>query len=95
MNWHGFGVTDSTAKADFKNNGNSDREKGNFSQVLQQLHISAAIKKKPNSTCRVVLLIIPMANMDSIFLISLYIPAPGSLLELPYPFQLLGRFAGL
>jgi iron complex outermembrane receptor protein len=40
-----LGVSDSAAKADSKSNGNSEREKGNFSQWLQQLHLTTRIKK--------------------------------------------------
>jgi iron complex outermembrane receptor protein len=40
-----LGVSDSAAKADFRSNGNAEREKGNFSQWLQQLHLSTSTRK--------------------------------------------------
>ncbi|MDE3143447.1 MAG: TonB-dependent receptor [Bacteroidota bacterium] len=43
-----LGVSDSAIKADPRSNGNSALEKGNFSQIIQQLHLTKTIN--PNSS---------------------------------------------
>ncbi|MBS0423990.1 MAG: TonB-dependent receptor [Proteobacteria bacterium] len=43
-----LGVNDSAAKTDFKSNGNTEREKGNFSQWLQQFHLTIQARKNQN-----------------------------------------------
>lgn len=46
QNGLGFlGVSDSAAKADFKSNGNTKQEKGNFSQFLQQVNLTTRLKR--------------------------------------------------
>lgn len=39
-----LGVTDSAAQSNFKSNGNSEKEKGKFSQLLQQFNLTTRIK---------------------------------------------------
>jgi iron complex outermembrane receptor protein len=78
LSW--LGVTDSAAKADFKSNGNSEREKGNFSQLLQQLHIKTSIGK--NQSFHAGLFYNYTKGWYGFDLFNfLYIPAPGSLTE--------------
>ncbi|NOT49790.1 MAG: TonB-dependent receptor [Chitinophagaceae bacterium] len=78
LSW--LAVTDSAAKADFKSNGNSEKEDGDFSQVLQQLHIKTSINK--NQSFHAGLFYNYTNGQYGFDLYNfLYIPAPGSLLE--------------
>jgi len=78
LSW--LGVRDSAAKTDFKSNGNSEREKGDFSQVLQQLHIRTSISK--NQSFHAGLFYNYTNGQYGFDLYNfLYIPAPGSLFE--------------
>lgn len=78
LSW--LGVTDSAAKADFRSNGNSEREKGDFSQVLQQLHLNTSINK--NQSLHAGLFYNYTKGQYGFDLFNfLYIPAPGSLIE--------------
>ncbi len=78
LSW--LAVTDSAARSDFRSNGNSEKEDGNFSQVLQQLHIKTSIGK--NQSLNAGLFYNYTNGRYGFDLYNfLYIPAPGSLLE--------------
>jgi iron complex outermembrane receptor protein len=78
LSW--LGITDSAAKADFRSNGNSTSEKGDFSQLLQQLHFTLALQKNQSFHAGI---FYNYTNGEYGFDLYnfLYISAPGTLLE--------------
>ncbi len=78
LSW--LGVTDSAAKSNFKSNGNSEKEAGNFSQVLQQFHLTTSLPK--NRSFHAGLFYNYTKGGYGFDLYNfLYLPYPGSLLE--------------